>query len=76
MCAAYNQQPSSAPIPHRAGGKYMDPRKLVLLLRQQYGPSNFRVDLRRDQYNIYVEPGNSLSFRLTEEQIDMCRRRY
>ncbi|KAL3430449.1 hypothetical protein BDV09DRAFT_21628 [Aspergillus tetrazonus] len=36
---------SPTPIPHRSHGKYMDTRKLVLLLREQYGASNFRIDL-------------------------------
>ncbi|KAL3471755.1 hypothetical protein BJX99DRAFT_262973 [Aspergillus californicus] len=67
---------TASPIPHRSGGKFMDPRALVSLLRKQYGPSNFRVDLQRDQYIIYVNSGKSPDSELTAEQIDTCRRRY
>lgn len=65
----------SNPIPHRSKGKYMDPRQLVSLLRRQYGDSNFSVDLQRDQYIIRINEGKSPGgLRLTEEQIDKCRR--
>ncbi|OJJ02354.1 hypothetical protein ASPVEDRAFT_41852, partial [Aspergillus versicolor CBS 583.65] len=53
----------------------MDPRQLVSLLRKQYGASNFSVDLQRDQYIIRINEGKfTESPRLTEEQIDKCRR--
>ncbi|KAL4983944.1 hypothetical protein BDW68DRAFT_167991 [Aspergillus falconensis] len=66
----------SSPIPHRSQGRYMDPRKLVLLLRQQYGPSNFRIHLQRDQYIVYVNDGRSRSSCLTDEEINNCRQQY
>ncbi|KAL4865571.1 hypothetical protein BDV12DRAFT_174361 [Aspergillus spectabilis] len=68
----YRRQPYR-PIPHLSEGKYMDPRKLVHLLREEYGASNFRVDLQRDQYLVYVNYG---TLRLTDAQIDTCRTRY
>jgi hypothetical protein len=36
---------SCNPIPHFSEGKCLDPSKLVRLLREQYGPSNFRIDV-------------------------------
>ncbi|KAL4811746.1 hypothetical protein BDW67DRAFT_171362 [Aspergillus spinulosporus] len=69
----------SRPIPHRDGGRYMDPNKLILLLRKQFGASKFRVDLHRDQYIVwYVDYGDTDPCNLMEleAQIDTCRRRY
>ncbi|KAK1142095.1 hypothetical protein N8T08_008178 [Aspergillus melleus] len=39
---------------HVIEGKYMDPKRLVSLLRDEYGQYNFRVELRLDTYKIYV----------------------
>lgn len=44
------------PIPHRANGRYMDPRQLVSLLRKQYGASNFSVDVRAHVYFLIIAP--------------------
>lgn len=46
----------SNPIPHRSKGKYMDPRQLVSLLRSQYGPSNFSVDVRAHAHFLIIVP--------------------
>ncbi|KAL2802394.1 hypothetical protein BJX63DRAFT_415167 [Aspergillus granulosus] len=67
---------SFSPIPHRYDGKYMDPVKLVRLLRDQYGPSNFRIDLQLDQYLVYVMPAKLQHATLTDAQINTCRKRY
>ncbi|KAL3465117.1 hypothetical protein BJX64DRAFT_253787 [Aspergillus heterothallicus] len=64
---------SCNPIPHRYQGKSLDPTKLVQLLREQYGPSNFRIDLQLDQYIVYVPPANSRPSGLTDDEIDTCR---
>ncbi|KAL2824960.1 hypothetical protein BJY01DRAFT_230347 [Aspergillus pseudoustus] len=67
---------SCNPIPHRYEGKCLDPSKLVRLLREQYGPSNFRIDLQLDQYIVYVPPAKSRPSGLTDDEIDTCRSRY
>ncbi|KAE8341664.1 hypothetical protein BDV24DRAFT_131818 [Aspergillus arachidicola] len=55
-------------------GKYMNPKKLVKLLRSEYGQANFRVELRLDQYKIYVlDQERARSPGLTQEQINECR---
>ncbi|KAB8203327.1 hypothetical protein BDV34DRAFT_199310 [Aspergillus parasiticus] len=55
-------------------GKYMNPKKLVKLLRNEYGQANFRVELRLDQYKIYVlDQERARSPGLTQEQINECR---
>ncbi|KAL4748704.1 hypothetical protein BDW72DRAFT_147553 [Aspergillus terricola var. indicus] len=69
----YNGCLSPTPIPHRSHGKYMDARKLVLLLRKQYGASNFRIDLQRDQYMVYVTNRTSPNSYLTDAEIEDCR---
>ncbi|PLB50950.1 hypothetical protein P170DRAFT_436028 [Aspergillus steynii IBT 23096] len=52
----------------------MDPKRLVSLLRDEYGQSNFRVELRLDTYKIYVSDHTTAkSAGLTEEQINSCR---
>ncbi|KAL4886788.1 hypothetical protein BJY04DRAFT_176539, partial [Aspergillus karnatakaensis] len=61
---------SYKPIPHLSEGRYMDPRKLVHLLRKEHGVSNFRVVLQRDQYMIHVDYGTSC---LSDAEIDKCR---
>ncbi|KAL4804381.1 hypothetical protein BDV18DRAFT_143073 [Aspergillus unguis] len=65
---------SFTPIPHWSQGKYMDPRALILLLREQYGPKNFSIRLQRDQYILSVGNGRLRSSSLTDQQIDRCRR--
>ncbi|KAL6238799.1 hypothetical protein BDW75DRAFT_200317 [Aspergillus navahoensis] len=69
-CLSFN------PIPHRSEGRYMDPRKLVQLLRDQYGPSNFRIHLQRDQYHVYVHDKKFQSSRPSDEDINKCRQQY
>ncbi|KAL4768715.1 hypothetical protein BDW60DRAFT_116960 [Aspergillus nidulans var. acristatus] len=64
---------SPTPIPHRSHGKYMDTGKLVLLLRKQYGASNFRIDLQRDQYMVYINERTSRNSYLTDAEIEDCR---
>ncbi|KAB8232876.1 hypothetical protein BDV23DRAFT_155750 [Aspergillus alliaceus] len=55
-------------------GKFMNPKKLVKALRNEYGQYNFRVELRLDQYKIYVlDQERSRSSGLTQEQINECR---
>ncbi|THC93023.1 hypothetical protein EYZ11_007505 [Aspergillus tanneri] len=59
---------------HVIEGKYMDPKRLVSLLRHEYGQRNFRVELRLDTYKIYLpDHTTSKSPGLTEEQINSCR---
>ncbi|KAL3487272.1 hypothetical protein BJX62DRAFT_213860 [Aspergillus germanicus] len=67
---------SCNPIPHFSEGKCLDPSKLVRLLREQYGPSNFRIDLQLDEYIVYVPSAKSRSSALTEDQINTCRSRW
>ncbi|KAE8373554.1 hypothetical protein BDV26DRAFT_271825 [Aspergillus bertholletiae] len=55
-------------------GKYMNPKKLVNLLGNEYGQTNFRIELRLDQYKIYVlDQKRARSPGLTQEQINECR---
>ncbi|KAL1985618.1 hypothetical protein VTN96DRAFT_7598 [Rasamsonia emersonii] len=60
-------------------GKYVDPAMLMSLLRDVYGTSeegsnNFRVELRRNRYNIYRATNLIHAPVLTEAQISDCRR--
>lgn len=64
-----------SPTPFRiVEGKYMDPRKLVKMLRKEYGQSNFRVELRLDQYKIYVPDHQREQTSVSiDEMINDCR---
>ncbi|PLN83082.1 hypothetical protein BDW42DRAFT_165247 [Aspergillus taichungensis] len=61
--------------PHQViDGRFMDPAKLVNVLRSEYGQSNFRVELRLDQYKIYVfDQAMAQSSGLTQEKIKYCQ---
>jgi hypothetical protein len=58
-------------------GEYLDPQKLMLLLRAVYGTSegmnNFRVELRLNRYQIYLSRDVTNVRALTEAQIKDCR---
>ncbi|KAF2185419.1 hypothetical protein K469DRAFT_707664 [Zopfia rhizophila CBS 207.26] len=60
-------------------GHYLDPAKLMNLLKITLGSSdggnNFRVELMLNRYNIYYSGNASESNLLSEEQILDCRKR-
>ncbi|KAE8144063.1 hypothetical protein BDV38DRAFT_232734 [Aspergillus pseudotamarii] len=74
-CRAMSRGRSFSITPNQViEGKYMNPKKLVKLLRNEYGQANFRVELRLDQYKIYVlDQERAHSPGLTQEQINECR---
>jgi len=58
-------------------GKYLNPKALIELLRRVYGISdgrnNFRVELRLNQYKIYLLEHLSSKPTLTAAEINYCR---
>ncbi|KAF2236036.1 hypothetical protein EV356DRAFT_498858 [Viridothelium virens] len=69
--SAYWTEPSQT-IP----GHSLDPHKLMNQLEKRYGPSaegqdNFRVELRRNSYNIYPSQ-TAKEHKLSQEEIRAC----
>jgi len=62
---------SNYATPQIIEGKYVDQRKLLMLLKNVYGTNNFRVELRLNRYKIY--PETQVDRKLSEEQIQDCR---
>jgi len=55
-------------------GEYLDPQKLMRLLRAVYGTSEgIRVELRLNRYRIYLSRDVTNVRTLTEAQIKDCR---